>query len=190
MGQGKTSLATQLIKKVFNKVYHHIYVVMPESSRRSIDNDIFGKHLPEEDLFTDLNVGMLEDIHGRLTENSSQDENTLLLIDDFQSRFKQPEIATALEHIILKIRHLRCSVILLQQNFQKLPKPLRELSQNIILFNLGKSQLEKIFEEVIQTKRHVYDDIIKVAFQDTHDWMCVNLHRSKKLYRGFDEIVF
>ena len=77
----------------------------------------------------------------------------------------------------------------MQQNLQKLPKPLRELAFNVILFDVGKSQLEKAFEEIIQTKRDVYDDIIKVAFKDPHDWVCINLHRSKKIYRMFDEIV-
>ena len=43
MGQGKTSLLTSLVKKVLNKCYETIYVFMPENSRASIENDLFGK---------------------------------------------------------------------------------------------------------------------------------------------------
>jgi len=42
-GQGKTSLLTSLIKNVLNKCYETIYVFMPENSRASIDNYVFGK---------------------------------------------------------------------------------------------------------------------------------------------------
>lgn len=189
MGQGKTSLATSLIKNVFKKVYENIYVIMPEASRRSIENDIFGKNLPEDQLFSDLNVSMLEGLYETLNANSENGENSLILLDDFQAIYKNRDIAMGLERIIIKLRHLRCTIILLCQNFQKLPKPLRELAFNIVLFNVGKSQLEKVFEEVITTKRHIYDDIIKLAFQDPHDFLLINLHRSRKIYRGFDEIV-
>ena len=58
------------------------------------------------------------------------------------------------------MRHLRTSIFLLQQNFQALAKPLRELASNLIIFNLGKSQLEKVFEELIQLHKDKYQDII------------------------------
>jgi DNA replication protein DnaC len=44
MDSGKTSLMTQLTKKVFKQCFHRIYVLMPENSRQSIENDIFGKY--------------------------------------------------------------------------------------------------------------------------------------------------
>jgi len=50
--------------------------------------------------------------------------------------------------------------LLLAQNFQKIPKPIRELAFNLIVFDLGKSQLLKIFEEVIKVKKEKFDDII------------------------------
>lgn len=190
MGQGKTSLATSLIKKVFPKVYENIYVVIPEASRRSIDNDIFGKNLPEEQIFDDLNENMLANLYETLNSNSENEENSLVLIDDFQQIFKDKNISRGMEKIINKIRHLRTTVILLQQNWQKCPRPLRELAFNVICFDLGKSQLTKIFDEVIQTKRNTYDDIIDMVFIEPHDWVCINLHRSKKFYKGFDEIIF
>ena len=54
MGQGKTSLVTNLIKTVFKKCFHHIIVFIPTTSRESIENDIYGKQLPESDLYDDL----------------------------------------------------------------------------------------------------------------------------------------
>jgi len=95
-----------------------------------------------------------------------------------------------LQKIVTKMRHLRTTIFLLQQNFQALQKPLRELVSNLIIFNVGKSQLEKIFNEIVQMDKEKYEKLIKIAFVEPHDWILINFHRSKKIYRMFDEIVF
>jgi thymidine kinase len=190
MGQGKTSLMTNLVKNVFNKCYENIYLFMPENSRTSIENDIFTKHLPEDQLFDTLSEEGLFDVYERLQESSKEKENSLLIIDDFQAQLKEKDILKVLQKIITKMRHLRCTIILLQQNFQALQKSLRELVSNLIVFDLGKSQLSKIFLEIVQMNKEQYEKLVKVAFVDPHDWILINFHRSKKVYKMFDEITF
>ena len=190
MGQGKTSLLTNLVKNVFNKCFENIYLIMPENSRSSIENDIFSKHLPAEQLHDTLSEEGLTEIYERLQESSKEKENSMLIIDDFQAQLKEPAIVKTLQKIITKMRHLRCSIFLLQQNFQALQKPLRELVSNLIIFNLGKSQLSKFFEEIVQMDKDKYDKLIQMSFVEPHDWILINFHRSKKIYRMFDEIVF
>jgi len=188
MGQGKTSLTVSLLKNVFKKCFETIYVFMPHNSRASIENDIFGKHLPPEQLYDELTVANLTKVYEEVQEHSKEKFNSLLIIDDFQVALKDKAIISVLQKIITKQRHLRTTTFLLQQNFQALAKPLRELCSNLLLFNLGKSQLEKIFDEVVQMDRDTFEKIIDVAFQMPHDWILVNLHKSRKLYRMFDEI--
>ena len=188
MGQGKTSLVVALIKNVFKKCFETIYVFMPHNSRASIENDIFGKHLPPEQLFDELTVENLTQVYTEIQEHSKEKYNSLLIIDDFQVALKDKAVVSVLQKIITKQRHLRTTTFLLQQNFQALAKPLRELVSNLLLFNLGKSQLEKVFDEVIQMDKDTYEKIIDVAFQEPHDWMLVNLHKSRKIYRMFDQI--
>ena len=190
MGQGKTSLLTNLVKNVFNKCFENIYLIMPENSRSSIENDIFTKHLPAEQLFDTLTEEGLTEIYERLQESSKEKENSMLIIDDFQAQLKEPAIVKVLQKIITKMRHLRCTIFLLQQNFQALQKPLRELVSNLVIFNVGKSQLSKIFEEIVQMEKEKYEKLIQVSFIEPHDWILINFHRSKKIYRMFDEIVF
>jgi hypothetical protein len=86
------------------------------------------------------------------------------------------------------MRHLRTTTWLIQQNFQALVKQLREVVSNLVMFNLGKSQNQKIFDELIQLDKDKYNDLVKLAFQDPHDWILINLNKSKKIYRMFDEI--
>jgi hypothetical protein len=190
MGSGKTSLLTNLVKNVFNKCFENIYLIMPENSRTSIENDIFTKHLPADQLYDTLTEEGLIEIYEKLQESSKEKENSMLIIDDFQAQLKEKDIIKVLQKIITKMRHLRCTIFLLQQNFQALQKPLRELVSNLIIFNVGKSQLEKIFQEIVQLDKEKYEKLIQVAFVEPHDWILINFHRSKKIYRMFDEIVF
>ena len=190
MGAGKTSWITSLVKHDFRKVFETIILVMPTSSRQSIDNDIFGKNLPEDQLYDDLNVSILDDIYEKLNENAKEDYNSLLIIDDFQQRLKDPDISKALERIIIKTRHLHVTTFYLVQNFQKVPKNVREIAFNVVLFNLGKSSLLRIFDELIQMKKEKYEEIINLAFKEPHDFLLINLHRSKNIYRNWDLIEF
>jgi thymidine kinase len=189
MGMGKTSLVTNLVKRVFKKCFHNIYVFIPSNSRASIDNDIYGRNLPEENLFDTLTEESLYDVYERLQESSENDEFSLLIIDDFQAQLKEPKIVKVLQKIITKMRHLRTTIFLLQQNFQALVKPLRELVSNLIVFNVGKSQLNKIFDEVVTLEKEKYQSLIDLSFKEKHDWICINVNGSRSIYKGFDKII-
>lgn len=188
MGSGKTSLVTSLIKTVFKKCFENIYVIIPSSSLSSLEDNIYEKYLPPNQIYHDLTEDNLLDIYEKLQENSSDCYNSFLFIDDFQYALKDATIIKTLQKIITKHRHLRTTIFLLQQNFQALAKPLRELVSNLILFNLGKSQLEKIFLEQVQMKQKQFEELVKISFVEPHDWVLINLNRSKKIYRNFDEI--
>jgi type IV secretory pathway VirB4 component len=189
-GQGKTSLLTSLIKNVLNKCYETIYVFMPENSRASIENDLFGKNLPEEQLFDNLDLESISKVYEEINDHTKEKYNSLIIIDDLQVALKDPDILKVLQRIITKMRHLRTSIFILNQNFQALHKPLRELASNIIFFNLGKSQLEKIFDELIQLDKTKYQNLIDIAFQNAHDYLLINLHKSRTIYRNGDRVIF
>ena len=191
MGSGKTSLLTSLIKSkdVFKKCFETIYVFMPYNSRSSIQNDIYGKNLPPEQLFETLTLENITQVYEEIQEHSKEKYNSLIVIDDFQVALKDPEILKVLCKIVTKMRHLRTTIFLLQQNFQALAKPLRELVSNLILFNLGKSQNEKVFEEAIQLHKDKYQQIIDMAFKDPHDWILINLNKSRSIYIMGDQLL-
>lgn len=190
MGSGKSSLMVNLIKNVFKKCFAKIYVFIPHASRKSIDKDIFGRHLPEDQLFDELTEENLEYVYNRLQEDTKDCDFSLLVIDDFQVQMKNPSIVAILEKIITKQRHLRCTVFLLNQNYVKLVKNLRQIVSNIILFNVGKSSLDFIFDETIQLDKKKYQTLIDHCFINKNDWILINVNGQKKIYRMFDEVIF
>ena len=192
MGSGKTSLLVSLLKNklIFAKCFETIYVFMPANSRASIENDLFAKNIPEEQLFDTLTFENLNGVYKDVQEHSKNKYNSLIIIDDFQVSLKDPEIIKVLQRIVTKLRHLRTTIFLLQQNYQSLVKPLRELASNLIIFNLGKSSLERIFEEVLQMDKETFRKVIEISFKDPHDWLLLNLHKSRSIYKGFDRLIF
>lgn len=189
MGQGKTSLITNLVTSVFKKCFDRIYIFIPTISRKSIDNDIYGRFLPEDQIYDDLTIESLNELYDKLKASSDEKEFSLIIIDDFQTQLKNTDILLVLKKIITKMRHLRCTIFLLQQNYTALDKSLRQLVSNIILFNLGKSQLTKIFEEVITIKKSVYDQLIDFVYTEKNDWMLLNVNGNKNIYKNFDQII-
>ena len=83
MGAGKSSFITSLVKSVFKKCFVSIYVFMPLNSRMSIENDIYGKHLPGDQLFEDLTEDNISSVYKRLHDDSKEGFHSLLIIDDF-----------------------------------------------------------------------------------------------------------
>lgn len=190
MGQGKTSLITNLVKTVFKRAFEHIIVFIPSGSRRSIDNDIYGKQLPAADLYDALTEENLDEVIEKLEESSEDGENTLLIIDDFQAALKDPDVLVRLQKIVTRMRHMRVTIFILQQNFQKMAKFLRELVTNVITFNVGKSQLNKLFEETVQIDKDKYQALVDLAFVEKNDWIAINVNGNRNIYKGFDRIVF
>jgi len=189
MGQGKTSLITNFVKTIFRRAFEHMIVFIPTGSRKSIENDIYGKHIPDADLYDALTPENLDEVIEKLEENADNGENTLLIIDDFQAALKDPEVLARLQKIVTRMRHMRTTIFILQQNFQKMAKFLRELVTNVITFNVGKSQLDKLFEETIQLDKNKFQALIDLAFQERNDWIAINVNGNRNVYRMFDKIV-
>ncbi len=190
MGQGKTSLITNFVKTIFKRVFEHIIVFIPAGSRKSIENDIYGKHIPSADLYDTLTEENLDEVIDKLEESAENGENTLLIIDDFQAALKDPDVLVRLQKIVTRMRHMRVSIFILQQNFQKMAKFLRELVTNVITFNVGKSQLNKLFDETVQLDKDKYQALVDLAFKDKNDWIAINVNGSRNIYKGFDRINF
>ena len=187
MGSGKTSLLVSLIKGVFKKCYNTIYLIMPSTSRMSLENDIFGKILPSSQIYDDLNESVLSEIFQKVEADSKEGYFSLVLIDDFQDALKTKDVEILLQKLVIKMRHLRTTTFILQQNVKSLPRSLRVLVSNYLSFNLGKSQMEDLFEESIRLPKSLFQSVMDVCFTKKYDWILINL-RSNTIYSKFDMV--
>jgi DNA replication protein DnaC len=188
-GSGKTSLMVNIVKKLYKKCFHYIYVFMPHSSRKSLHNNIFDKHLDESQLYEELNEETIEDLYTKLKENSENDYRSLVIFDDVQKALKNNDVLRSLKNIIANQRHLKVTNFILLQNYFSLDKSLRELANNIVMFKLNKSQTEKIFNESIESAKEKFEQIRNIVFDKPYSFMFINVP-SQRIFKEWDEIIY
>ena len=187
-GSGKTSLMVNLVRKLFKKCFHNIYVVMRETSRMSLDNNIFDKNLPEDQLYEDLTADVLEEIYEKVKINAKNGEYSLVIFDDQQDAMKDKLVVKILKKIVANQRHLHLVNLIILQNFQALDKSIRRIINNLIFFKMDKQQNEDIMTEVIPYKKELFDEIIKIGFDEAYSWIFINLNTGRT-FKMWDEII-
>jgi hypothetical protein len=188
-GSGKTSLAINFIREVYKKKFHKIYVFMPETSRKSLFNNLFDV-LPDEQKFEELNDETISYVYEQLKENRKNNLKSLILYDDVQNMLKNSGVLKSLNNIVANQRHLFVVNFMLAQNFFKVDPSIREIINNLIFFKMDKVQTLKIFNKLVEIPKDKYDMLLDKVFDDGgHNWCMINI-KSKRMYKGFDEIIF
>ncbi len=191
-GSGKTSLMTSFLKgrgknKIFRKCFDNILLVMPQSSRESMKDNLFKNH-PEEKMFEELNNETINNIYSKLHASTSNNENTLLILDDVGASLKDKEIQRTMKQIIFNRRHLKVHIIILLQSFISCPKEIRKLFTNIFIFKPSKVEFEVLFDELFESKKEHTMDIMKLVYDKPHQYLMMNIE-TQKMYKGFHEII-
>jgi len=188
-GSGKTSLCINIVKQLYKKCFHYIYVFMPYTSRKSLSNNIFDKHLPTEQIYEELTQETISDLYVKLKENSENGYKSLVIYDDVQKSLKTHSVLLSLKNIIANQRHLGVVNLILLQNYFSLDKSLRELINNVILFKLNKTQTEKVFTECVESARDKFEDIRDFVFDKPYTWMFINVP-TQRIFKEWDEILY
>ena len=193
-GSGKTSLLISFLtgkgnKRIFRKVFDHIHLVMPKSSRESMKKNPFKNH-SEDKMYKELNFDSINTIYESFLSSSEKKETSFLILDDVGAVLKNVEIGKKLRHIINNRRHLKCQIVILLQSFMTIPKEVRKLITNCFMFKPSKVEFENFFDELFETKKYVALEILKLVYADTEDHPYIMLNvETQKMYRKFDEIL-
>ena len=192
-GSGKTSLTISLITqknpKIYRKTHHHILVLMPQNSISSLKKNPF-KVLPEENFYNELKESSITDIYNRIDSYSKDGEKTLLFIDDMTADLKKSKnIELILKRIIYNRRHLKCNVIITAQSYVNIPLDIRKCISNCILFKPPKKEMEVLFSELVESKKEIFDDIMRMAYDKKHNFLFINVP-SQRMFKNWDELIF
>lgn len=188
-GSGKTTWVVQMLKSVFKRCFHDIIVCMPENSFNSIakkDNPFI--QIDPENIYHEFNAETLSEIYAKIEENSAAGNFTLFICDDFGADLKQKQNEYILNTIFLKQRHLRVSTLLLVQNWYMVPKKMREIATNLVMFNTNKSQNQKVFKELFDLKDEQFRELMRML-PTAHDYLITNL-KYKRIFVDYNEVDF
>lgn len=188
---GKTSMLVSCLldKQFFKKTFHSVTCVTPETSRNSMKGKPL-KDVGPSKLFD--NIEEIYKIYNMLEYYSSNDESSLLLIDDQQSYLKRSDISTTLNHIIANRRHLKTTICILVQTYNTVPLKTRKLVNTTLTWRPSKKEWENLVEETLELNDELADKVFKISFpkesEDKHRWLLVDVP-TQRLFAGFDELV-
>ena len=191
-GSGKTSLTisliTQKLPKIYRKTHHHVLILMPENSISSLKNNPF-KVLPKENIYNELNDDTMMNIFDKIDSYSKNEEKTLLFIDDMTADLKKSKyIIDVFKKMVYNRRHLKLNIIITAQSYVNLPLDIRKNIQNLIMFKPPKKELELVFNELFENKKNIFLDIMKLAFNDKHNFLFLNIP-SQRMFKNWNELI-
>ena len=91
--------------------------------------------------------------------------------------------------IIYNRRHLKAKICILVQSFLSLPKEIRKLLNNIFMFKPSKVEFENLFDELFETNKDVAMDIMNEGYENSHDWLMLNVDSQRIYKNNGDEII-
>jgi len=181
---GKTShmISSLTSKKVYSKVFNHIYLFMPNNSRKSLKKDPFRKIKHKYDELSYVNLkevcDNIDENRERWEEQADDDESkdsdpptNLVIIDDMTVFLKVPAVEKLLTYMILNRRHLRLSILLTVQYFNSIPLPIRKNISSIVLANkpVNTKEMNSILEELFAMDKDMAMMVLKYCFQKPYD---------------------
>jgi hypothetical protein len=140
-------------------------------------------------MFEDLTFESISNIYGKLKASSEANEKTLLILDDIGASLKNTDIQKLFRKIIYNRRHLKVHVFVLLQSYLSVPKEIRKIFTNLIIFKPSKVEFQNLFDELFETKREQAIDVMNITYDKPHEYLFLNVE-SQKMYKNFDEILF
>ena len=161
---------------------------MPANSINSLKKNPFDV-LPAENIYNELTDQTIHEIYNKIDGFSAKDEKTLLFIDDMTADLKKSKfIMETLKKLIYNRRHLKTNLIITAQSFTNIPLDIRKNIQNLILFRPSKREMEIVFDELFETKKNIFQDIMKIAYDEKHNFLFLNVP-TQRLFKNFDELI-
>lgn len=188
-GSGKSSLLISFLKtpELFKSVFSKIFLFMPAGSRSSINDSFFDKYLAQDQIYDELTLVSLQDVYDKAQANAADKGQTLIIFDDVQKAFKQPDIAKLFLSMVNNRRHGRLSMWLAMQNYKSLIPQIRMGLTDIFVFKINKTEMQTIFEEHIEQHKDHFIELLKYVFKEPHDFMFLNTG-SQRIFSNWNEI--
>ena len=154
-GSGKTNLLLNLLtrKEFYQNYFHYIMVFSPTASAGDDMHDVLG--LPEENIkndFTQEDLDHIIEVRKNLIKDKgieyvAKNSRMLIILDDVIASTSFLMSSSALKMFAL-LRHYLCSVIVLTQSYNKIPRALRLNCNAIAVFPASQSEVEVLINEI------------------------------------------
>lgn len=199
-GSGKTNLLLNIMTRpdLYGKYFHYILVFSPTAGST---DDMYKKlTLPEENFIRELKPEMLTNliekrkalIEEKGIEWVAKNARMCLIMDDVIAERNFLESPDALRMFAL-LRHYLCSIIVLMQSYNKLPRAARVSTNAIMVFPAQQSEVDVLLDEITPAglSKHEFKDVIEYATGEPYNFLYINNHAKKgeQLRRNLSEVI-
>ena len=188
---GKSSLITSILtnRRIYRNAFHNVIICIPKHSFSSMsekDNPFLA--LDKEKVYHDFNYDVLDHIYNQIVTYACEEEDTLLLIDDYASELKNGDLLKLLNSLVNNRRHLRLSIWMSVQTYKSIPLSNRKTINVLVLFKCSnKAEIKAIWEEMTFLSKDVFFDLLMYVFQKPYDYIVID-RDNNSYYRKFNKI--
>ena len=149
-GSGKSSILTAFLTQtnppLYTNVFDFVYIFIPETSFKSMDNSPFKNH---KRVYHELNLETITTVEKEIEQNAKNHKNSLVIMDDMASSMKNTELQRTLVRFLCNRRHLRMCFWVVVQSYIQLPLTIRKNISHFIIFRpSNKKEIMSITDEI------------------------------------------
>ena len=141
----------------------------------SMTDNIF-EILPEDQKFNELTFENLFEVSERIKDDAKNGYTSCIIYDDMGAYLKNKDTLKLFKELAMNKRHYKLSQLFLVQTWFSVEKDLRRLWDNIFVFRVSKNELANIFDEVVEQKKEIVEDIAKLVFDKPYEYLVINKH--------------
>jgi len=199
-GSGKTNLLLNMLtRQEFYKNYFHYTMVF--SPTASVGDDMYDVlQLPEENIrndFTQEDLESIIEVRKNLIQEKgiewvAKNSRMLIILDDIIASRNFLMSPASLKMFAL-LRHYLCSVIVLTQSYNKIPRALRLNCNAVCVFPASQSEIEVLIDEITPSgiKKRDFEKVIEYSTAEPYQFLYINNHAKKgqQIRKNLTEII-
>ena len=199
-GSGKTNILINILanEHLLKNYFHYTVVFSPTAGK--FDDSYKSLNLPAESFKTDfsaddLNI-LIENRKALIDKKGIEwvvkNSRVLLIMDDIIANRDFLNSPEALKMFAL-LRHYQCSIIVLMQSYNKLPRALRINANGTIVLPSTQSEVEVLLDEITPAgiSKKEFQKVIEYCTEGKHDFLYINRHaeRGEQIRKNLTEII-
>ena len=147
---GKSYLVNALFSRkprIYRGVFNRVYLFIPSVSFDSLERSPFLQLADLGRVYHDINdLALMPDI---LTQNKNDHLESCIIVDDFGNEMRERDVQNNLNRLMMKSRHYRCQIILLNQSIMQLPREVRRLVTVWHIYKFPRSDFYLLMNELL-----------------------------------------
>lgn len=199
-GSGKSTMMLQVLKSKngYKKWYDNIYLISPTATRDSKFNKLCEELQRDNKCFTTCDDETVDEVINRLKDfNESFDEkeegrkpHSVVIFDDCLAFLPKSTQKSRFNELITTSRHLKTSVWILTQKYNKVNPLIRANMDMLSFFRTNNKRELDTLEEDVNVDKNLLHHLYEFATEEPNSFLHISFFGGKpNFFRKFDKII-